>query len=176
MSDVHTDTGKGSKKKFTAEEAKKAMPKLALPAGPKFLERGDSAFKDYLAKIPTGHTLSAVVSDPLYWAHHAKKFALSGRIDAVAEDGSFDVTLRIMSKGDNWAKVRVLRLWLPEIDVSAKLADEGGTPLEERITVESQGGSKFRVIDKGTNQVLASGFTTKDQAESARKEVLTKMK
>jgi hypothetical protein len=133
------------------------------------LKRSETALLDFLAEIPAGHPIE-VLLDPLYWAHHARKLRLYGRIDAVAIDGAFDLTLRVVALGANWAKMRVLRTWIPE---GGEEADP--TPAEARFSVEHKGGGKWRVRTD-TGHVIADNFPSKPEAVAAMQVHIQRMK
>lgn len=47
---------------------------------------------------PQGVRLSDLIR-PSFWSHHTARLAVGDLVDVVAEDGSYDVTLRVIGKG-----------------------------------------------------------------------------
>jgi hypothetical protein len=67
---------------------------------------------------------------PGFWAHHVDRLRMDDLIDVLGE--TFDVTLRVIGKGNGYVETRVLRQWLSE-EPAAKLSDEERARIEASI-------------------------------------------
>lgn len=117
----------------------------------------------YLA--PPGVTLE-MCRDPNYWRNVTRECGqarVAGRgawnkIEIIAEDGSWEAELRIVSVGDGLVTTRVLRHWAGDT-VDEKPAPEG-------YKVEHIPGNGWRALD-GRNQTLTEKRASRDDALQA---------
>lgn len=107
---------------------------------------------------PVGVTI-ADLQRPEFWTHNGGKVKPHDVIDVIAEDGSFDVTLRVVSINEKKTDVtmRVLRLW-EAAPVAKELAPDA--PLE----VSFAPSQRWRVIRKADGSLLHKGMATRAEA------------
>jgi hypothetical protein len=123
-------------------------------------KQAGSVFLNFYVKVPLGHTLADLL-EPYYWGNHAKNLRLYGVLTCIAEDGSFDVDLRVIALSDTWAKMRIIREWvLPEGET---VADP--SPARDRFEVNFTSEGKWRVLSKDNGKVLIKDLPNKSEAE-----------
>ncbi len=127
---------------------------------PPALRGSDAEFvrQSYHIKVPAGGTVADLMR-PAFWAHHAAKFQPDAIIDAVAEDGSFDVTIRVVAVDDRKtsATMRLLRHWEPPVS-NLVLADDA--PLYVNHTPKTG----WRVIRRADGAELVRNIVQKADA------------
>lgn len=97
------------------------------------------------------------VEKPEFWAHTAKEFTVSDRIEITNDDGSFIAEYYVTSCGKNSAKVKNI-FWIDLTDGETEL-------LESAMEVKWAGRhAKFRVIRKADGAVQADKMETKAEA------------
>lgn len=124
---------------------------------PNALQFSESAAKTWFVLVEPGYSLDDVMQ-PEFYAHVSRKLSVHDKIDIVAADGAFDVTVRVLAVSQGRAVVR-LSPWI----VSEEQTDDERPPTGFRA---SWGGPshKFRVVDTVTGAVVAHGFPTKEAA------------
>lgn len=107
---------------------------------------------------PVGITVADLMR-PAFWAHHGNKVSPGDVIDVIADDGSFDAQLRVVTVSPTKTDVtmRMLRLWQPEAS-NLVLADDA--PLEVNHTPKTG----WRVIRKADRVELVRGIPQKADA------------
>ena len=99
-----------------------------IKAKPASLERVQDASISYQYIAPPGHTLEQCMN-PEYWANNVRECGFTrvtgrnawNKIEIIAEDGSWEADLRILSAKDGLVHTRLLRQWpLPEIKTEKK--------------------------------------------------------
>jgi hypothetical protein len=64
----------------------------------------------YFVLAPFGVTIDDLMRPP-FWAHHTLRLKQLDIVEVVAEDGSFDVELRVVDAQVGYVKMRPLRTW-----------------------------------------------------------------
>lgn len=129
------------------------------------LHDAEYARRVFVARPPAGTPASALL-EPAWWAHVAAGFTPGDRIEVLAQDGAYDLDLRIVGTGHNWARVQVLRAW-PEgaLEIGAA-SSEANQP--DEVVVEWGGpGHKWRTIRAKDRSVVAHGFASREAAEQS---------
>lgn len=85
------------------------IPNNLLPS--RLRQGAGSAHGEYVIFAAPG-TTPAMVADPGYWLHLGNRLRVQDRISVIAEDGSFDMDIRVADVDPRglYARVRVLRL------------------------------------------------------------------
>jgi hypothetical protein len=119
--------------------------------------------------VPPG-TTKEMVLEADFWVHLGQTLKVDDRIEVVAQDGSFDLDLRVIAVDPRgfWAQMRLLREWpakgeaRPKAEVAAKT-----WPDAEGYRVEWGGPvHKWRIIDRA-GQVVAKGHPAEPEAVAA---------
>lgn len=73
------------------------------------------AHGEYFIAAAPGTTVEHVV-DPDYWLHLASRLKVYDRIEVVAQDGAFDIDVRVVATDPrgHYVVVRPLRVWVPD--------------------------------------------------------------
>lgn len=81
-------------------------------------------------KAPPGIVLSDLIR-PAFWSHHTARLNIGDMIDVVAEDNTFDVTLRVIGKPEvgGGVHMRPLRIW----QAGDPILIEEGPPVEHKV-------------------------------------------
>jgi hypothetical protein len=134
------------------------LPTRLWPHGQKWAE--------YNELVPAGTPLSAVMTRD-YWIHIQNQMRPLDVINCVAEDGTFDVTIRLLSKTSTELRFRLIRE--AKIDVAVAISREEAT---DRFRVVSGGrAGGWRVQERATGQIIADGLDkAAAEAEKARLE------
>lgn len=112
----------------------------------------------YLATVETGTTEKDLLN-PNFWSHIAPKLRPYDEIRVCCDDGSFYVTLLVVSCDRTWAKVKVKK------DGWMNLEDETNVPENSEYEIKWGGPYlKFRVIRKKDGGVLRDKLQTKKEA------------
>lgn len=133
-------------------------------ARPGSLEPAHDAAITWRYIAPVGHTIE-MLQEPSYFGHNIRECARSrlagrhawNRIEVIAEDGSFEVELRVVSVDADARHVhtRIIRQW-PEAKRSA-------APPPEGYTVEHVQGNGWRALDRNAGTVTEKR-ATRDEA------------
>lgn len=116
---------------------------------------------------PVGHTLDDC-QHPTYWTNVIKECGQQripgrnafNRIEIIAEDGTWEAELRVLSAADGLVKTRVLREW-----------KEAGRPgrkpaVPDDYKVEMVPGNGWRALDP-RGEIVAQRLVTEDEANRA---------
>ncbi len=114
------------------------------------------------ADIPAGTPVEAVFS-PLFWAHHASQFHAKDKIECFWDDGSQEITLRVLYA----STVEAIVSPIGDLVVHDK-KEVGANDTYEVIWAGPH--AKHRVQTKDGKKVIRDGFATKEQAEDFRRE------
>jgi hypothetical protein len=129
-----------------AKKELKALPTRAMAHLAEFTR------SDWFVLVPTGVTVEQLTV-PSFWAHQVSKLRKHDRVEAVAEDGSFDVELRVIDKDVGFAKMRILREWRnPEMAVPSNKEQYSDKP-HHFPCVDYKAASGWRVIGFDGNVV-----------------------
>lgn len=131
------------------------------------LKQNEFVIHEYTVTIPVGHQPKDLL-EPNYWMHHAKKLAINDKIDCLSMTGQWECTLRVVNKGDTWAKMRMLSAY----DADGK--DEAATPLREQYKIEFVPTQGYRVVHKDSRGIIST-HGTKDEALKALDEHVEKL-
>lgn len=135
------------------------LPTRLWPHGQKWAE--------YNEVVPAGIPLSAVMSRD-YWVHVQTRLSPLDVINCVAEDGSFDVSIRLLSKTPVAMKFRLIRE--AAIDEATPIS-RGDKPSRYRVSSGGRAGG-WRVQEIATGQLVAEGLDKESaEAEHARLEM-----
>lgn len=159
------------------------IPSHALPNR---LQRSEYANTTYFVPVAPGVTPAQVI-DPDFWQHccaplgtrQRDKLRVNDRIEVVAQDGTFDMDLRVIAIDARglWAQVRVLRYvgeeMIPVPGVTGaqqetRVADLD-VPDSDGYRVEFGGAHKFRIV-RG-NDVIETHLPTKAAAYAKLAEI-----
>lgn len=116
------------------------LPTRLLPTQ---IRRTETDITHWFHEATRGVT-AEMVQHPDYWANVARKFKVNDCIEVVAQDGTFDLDLRVMAVDARylWAQVRALRVFETKEPVERDDADPDG------YRIEFAGPHKFRIIDR----------------------------
>jgi hypothetical protein len=146
------------------------------PLMPGALKRAEFQISHYLVTVPAGLPMSYVKAGEA-WVHLREKIKSLDVVRCVAEDGSFDIdmsaVLREIHNADGsiarreltW---RVLREWRAGGEAAA--AETAPGPVDDGARYKIGWGGpaqKHRIVEASTGKVIASNFTSKDEAEAA---------
>lgn len=139
-----------------------AAPKAKIPAPSLMgtIKESQYLIREYTIYIPAGHTPENL-SEPTYWVHHAARLSIHDKIDCISETGQWEVTLRVVNKGNGWVKMRLLSGY------DAQGRDETVEPLAAQFKTDFVPSAKHRVIHKESGVVVSSGHPSKDAAIEA---------
>lgn len=121
------------------------LPTRLLPTN---IRRTETDITHWFHEATRGVT-AEMAQHPDYWANVARKFKVNDRIEVVAQDGTFDLDLRVVAVDARylWAQVRALRVFETKEPVERDDADPDG------YRIEFAGAHKFRIIDRIGNVV-----------------------
>lgn len=148
-----------------------------LTARPAALEPLHEASVTYRYMAPPGHTLEHCLS-PEYWRHNARECRHSrltgrnswNRIEVIAEDGSWEADLRILSvDSTGLVETRVLRHWEPAPKPGRKAMAPDGYRVEH---IPEHG---WRAIDRN-GEMVAQKLSTEAKAIEAASDHARKVK
>lgn len=149
-----------------AEGSKPPAP--TLPANR--LRLAETAVRHYHIDIPAQHQPKDI-SEPTYWVHHAKSLKAGDKLDCVSESGAWECTLRVVAKGDTWARMRLLSHY-------EAISDETSIPINEQYRIDyiPGAGNGHRVIHKESRAIIADKLGSRDEAIRARDAHIDMMK
>lgn len=135
------------------------IPTAALP-------REQSEFARYVFYAPPGVRPEHVV-DPDFWQHRAGQFRVNDVVTAIADDGTFEIEMRVVSLDPRrlWAEMRVLRAWEGKTRTKARTY-----PDKDGYTVEFNKVHKWRIVD-AAGHVVARDMPDEATAEETLAEV-----
>lgn len=108
------------------------------------------------------------VLTPRFWAHHVAKLKVNTKIEVVAEDGSFDLELRVVKTGVGYVHVRVLREWKRvSAPAAEQVPDVSETDIPEGYIVNHAPKTKWRFLTEEPKLEIARDFATKEHAIAA---------
>lgn len=134
--------------------------KAPAPALMGTLRESQFEIREYTVRIPVAHTPRDLM-EAGYWMHHASKLRINDKIDCISETGMWECTLRVVNKGDNWAKMRMISAY------EAKGDSEAAPPLRDAYKTDFVPSKGHRVIHKDSARVISEGHQTKDAAIKA---------
>jgi len=112
----------------------------------------------FVAKVPPGTTIDDV-TDPMFWVNHTQRLRPGSIIEVLAEDNSLDCELRVLEVGATFARVRVLRNFVPD-EAQTKRDAPAGVEVNYAGKVD-----KWRIVHLG--QIVQAGLETREAAEKA---------
>lgn len=150
-------------------------------AAPKFKHLPSSCAKQFAEyahrthyfNIPPGVTVDDLLRAD-FWAFHANEFQRRDTIEAVAEDGSFDVLLRVEDVGVNAATVYILRetknpeaVARSEREAQARAdAQTTGKAVDKKYPcVDYKKATRWRVLGH-VGETIKDGFATQAEAQA----------
>lgn len=138
-------------------EAAKVIPMKPPALHMGRLQEIGHARRELSALIPAGTKIDTIL-DPTYWKHYVRDIRPMDVIEAFCEDGSWEVSLRVMFVST--AEVQLKVRWHQEYDVSQEEEIES-----DILAVKWKGPAmKFAVIRKDTKEIIQSGFYPKGEA------------
>lgn len=164
----------------TPQMRQQALPQTAPPAKPAAplkktmkhmaVRPADMARLYYVAIAPAGHTIEDMM-DPEYWVHVARLFKDKpyGQIDVISEDGTLDVTFRVMAASDRWLRVRLIRQ-APAMEAIAAAPD---LPDGWHVVYRKE---RLWQVCNGQNKVIADGLESESAAKARMNELAAEMK
>jgi hypothetical protein len=135
------------------------IPLRLLPAR---LVRSDVANTRWFHRAAIGTTAEMVV-EPDYWVNNGRQIKTDDKIEVLAEDGSFDMEVRVLAVDPRglWAQVRVLRLWQETVQQTRRERQRAPDP--DGYLIEYAGPhDKFRIIDRAGHRVSRYHSTEAD--------------
>jgi hypothetical protein len=132
---------------------------------PKRITRAEVARVTRFLSVPPGTTRDMCL-DPDYWVHLGSTLKVDDRIEILAQDGTFDLDLRVISLDPRgyWAQVRLLREWV-QPDGAKKEAQPKAWPDADgyRIEWSTPTTHKWRIIDRA-GQIVSRGHASEADA------------
>lgn len=131
----------------------------------------ESQFKisHYTIPLPAGHEPKDL-AEPTYWQHHARKLKLHDVLDCLSFDGTWEVTLRVIAKGDTWVRMRCLRVF------KSDTPENTDAPAEALYDIKPAGHGRFNVVHKESKALIAGGCQSRDEAIRARDEHIANLR
>jgi hypothetical protein len=134
--------------------------------------RSEYAHSRHDVSVKPGVTLAHCI-EPKFWAHLAARFRVHDVIEVIAEDGSFEMDLRVMAivqprpgeDGDSWVKVRAIRFCGPDgVGIFDQIisAVDADSPDEDGYQIRFHGRAKFSIHRFGDS--VEEGISTKEAA------------
>lgn len=117
---------------------------------------------NYHVKAPFGATLEDVLR-PTFWSFHVGLLKAGDLVDVVAEDNSFDVTLRVVDKAVGKVVMRELRRWTG--DAVKQPGTEPAVQETPGFTVSFAPKTKWRVIRDADRLQMVKDLPTRADAE-----------
>jgi hypothetical protein len=117
----------------------------------------------YHVKAPYGTTIEDVLR-PTFWSFHVSLLKPGDLVDVVAEDNSFDVTLRVVDKAIGKVVMRELRRWTGEAKAQPGAEPDSGN-VTPGFTVSFAPKTKWRVIRDADRLEMVRDFPTRTDAE-----------
>jgi len=96
---------------------------------------------------------------PDYWAHVARMFNPTDRVEVLAEDGAYYAELIVQDCGKAWAKMAVLQ------HVPLHAVEKAGPEAAPYKVKYAGPHAMWRVFRASDNEVIQDKFQTRDQAE-----------
>lgn len=117
----------------------------------------------YLFIVPTGVPLSAVMHAD-YWVHVRRRMKEYDIIEVVSQDGTYEARFRItfINHITGMMKFRLLSEWHPE-GQAEPIVPAANSRFEAKWIV---GKRSFCVYEKVTGNMVAEGFSSKEEAEA----------
>lgn len=108
---------------------------------------------------------------PGFWSHHASKLGENDLIDAVATDGSLDVTLRVVKIAAGLVHVRPLRVYQREIPkpVSDTDAADASEEVPDGYVVDHTPRTRWRVRTKDPVVEVSRDHMSRNEAVASAK-------
>ena len=126
------------------------------------LQRVEHYCSSYAVVVEEGTTID-MVQEPGFWVHVWSKLRRMDTIRVLPEDESYFAELLVLSAGQGWAKVHVLR----HVELDDAPAETG----DESLAVEWKGPHRrYAVIRKTDGQILRDGFVKKTDAANWRRD------
>lgn len=113
----------------------------------------------YHVKVEPNVTVDDIVK-PIFWTHCAGSLRIGDRVEIMPQDSSWFAEFMVMSVGNNWARVAMLRF--TKFDSEAP----SGAALEEYAIRWGSPTTKNRVIRMKDKSVVRDGFDTREQAQA----------
>lgn len=139
----------------------------------------DYSRSHYFVHVPYGVTVDDIMR-PAFWAHHANKLKALDVVEVVAEDGSFDLELRVLDAQVGYVKMRLLRAWADEAQArvtAARVAEDDERErkaLKERFPcVRYTKLQRWHVIGHDGN-VVKDGYLSRLEAQNALNEYVAR--
>ena len=125
---------------------------------PTVIFRIEQKSSHYFHMVPPGIALAEVMASD-FWVHVRQNFRVNDVIDAVAADGAFDVSLRVVSlnHASGIIKFRTLRMIAAPEGAAVVMPDAA-----ERYEVRHVGHGQFKIIERATGKLVADGMTKAD--------------
>lgn len=118
---------------------------------------------EYHVRAPYGTTIEDVLR-PTFWSFHVNLLKPGDLVDVVAEDNSFDVTVRVVDKAIGKVVVRELRRWVGEAKVKPG-TEEGEVVTIPGFTVSFAPRTKWRVIRNADKLEMVRDLASRADAE-----------
>lgn len=142
----------------------------------------DYARRYYHIKAPAGVAVADLLRGS-FWSHHVARFDIGDLIDVLADDGSFDIQLRVIAIDPVLRTVRMrLRMVAPDLMPMVEEAPERTAPVPTGIpmSIPTPGESdmfpgfkidfapkqRWRVIRRGDGAMLKKDIVSKAEAEA----------
>jgi hypothetical protein len=141
----------------------------------------DYSRSHYFVEAPFGVTIEDLMQ-PKFWAHHTLRLKRLDIVEVFAEDGSFDVDLRVVDVQVGYVKMRALRVWSDGAIAAAtaeRVAEqekqEAKAAAERFPSVRFTKLQRWHVLGHDGN-VVKDGFTNRPDAERCLTEYVARSK
>ena len=141
------------------EVLEKKLPQHALSRD---FKAAENRRRSWLYIVPHGVTPSDML-EPDFWSHVSGQMTVYDEISAVAQDGSYDLDLRVtaVNRQGPGADVRVIRAWFNDEN-----AVKSSKPKMEDFAVDYTPGSKWRITRVKDKKIVREGIENKLEAEA----------
>lgn len=132
------------------------------------MKLADFAIPRHVVIVPAGTKMADVVQ-PQYFQNYFDKFQVNMELTILSEDNALDARVRVMSFDRLKASLRVLDVYCaPDVDDADGIEETPAEPIDGLYIKWGGPNAKFRVVDNN-NEVIESGFATKEAAEDRLK-------
>jgi hypothetical protein len=148
------------------------IPDHLLPAR---IVRAEVARTTWFLPVVRGTTREMVL-EPDFWVHLGGKLKVDDRVEVVAQDGTFELDLRVASVDARgfWVQMRLLGEWIEPVAAGKKVAAPRPWPDAEGYRVEWGGPvHKWRIIDQAgqiVDKMLSSEAAAIDKLSEVKAE------
>jgi len=143
---------------------------VQLPASGKWFKNEDHVVQNFFVTVPQAHG-KEVITNPQYWAHHARRTTPMSMIVCVDELKRWEIWLRVLEVGQTFLRVAPVH----SIDYEVKsMTEQDAELIKAGFRVEERGENGWRVVDIN-NKVLQEGLLSQGEANAFVESHIRKM-